>query len=83
MSKRVLTAGLLAAALLVSPVPFVRALDDFPDPRPVAQEEVDPDGLEGIQAGGANPSGGELATEGSGARAVIRSFFLLARLVGL
>ncbi len=83
MSRRLILVFLLAAALAVLWVPIVQALDEYPDPRPVAQEDVDPDGLEGIQASGTHPTESLLVSESSGTKALVRGFFFLARVIGL
>jgi hypothetical protein len=83
MSRRALIATIFVAALLAIQTPPGWGWDEHPDPLPEQPGEVDPDGLEGLLAGGIQPSAEQIDSPVTGADLFVRSFFLLARVIGL
>ena len=83
MSRRFLYVFILGALLLFVSVPFTLGMDEHPDPRPLPEKEVDPDGLEGLTAGPALPGSDFAPADDAEARALLRGVMVLIRALGL
>ena len=78
-----LRALVTVAAILAFGVPAAFGADEYPDPMPAAEMEVDPDGLEGLWLGAPAPTAEERAGGRLPAGALVRGFLLAVRLIVL
>jgi len=81
MVRCYLRALVAVTAILTLGLPLAFGADAYPDPKPVAEKDVDPDGLEGIWLGAPAPTEEGGARGRLSAEALVRGFVLAVRLI--